>query len=123
MPVLERTASREKLAALLAEGHESEQLDYKETVDLSTEAGEWEMARDIAAMEALGGYIVVGADNSGVLTGRLTSKQAQLLDEARLRAKVRKYLKPPLDLLAGCYDMESGERAACIYIGPNPRGF
>src|SRR5438128_9184871 len=106
MPVLERTASREKLAALLAEGHESEQLDYKETVDLSNKAGEWEMARDIAAMEALGGYIVVGADNSGVLTGRVTAGQARLLDEARLRGKMKRYLSPPLDLLAGVYEIE-----------------
>jgi hypothetical protein len=123
MPILERTASREKLAALLAEGHESEQLDYKDVVDLSTDPGEWEMARDIAAMEALGGYIVVGADNSGVLTGRLTTTQADLLDEARLRAKMRKYLTPPLDLLAGCYQMEPSKLAACIYVGPNPGGF
>src|SRR5207244_1139014 len=92
VPTIEPSVSFEKLGHLLAEGHESELLDFKGASDLSETRDTVEFAKDIGAMQVLGGYIVVGADDHGNPTGGLTTEQAQFFDESRLRAKLRKYL-------------------------------
>jgi hypothetical protein len=66
-------ASEEKLRLLLVEGHESEQLDYKAACDLSQVRDKVELAKDLGAMQALGGYMVIGADDHGKTTNRLTA--------------------------------------------------
>lgn len=55
----------EQLEHLLAVGHESEQLDYKRACNLNDKRAVVELAKDVAAMQIVGGYIVIGADNQG----------------------------------------------------------
>ena len=50
----------------------------------------------VAAMTALGGDIVVGADGRGKPTGMVTQGLAQVYDEASLRLILRGYLPPEL---------------------------
>jgi len=124
MPVVEPTVSLEKLRELLAEGHETSELDYKQTLDLDTHRDLVELAKDLGAMrgEPLGGYVVVGADDHGTVTGTLTPRTAQLLDEAALRGKLSKFLSPPLTLLSAVHDVD-GHECGLIYVGPAPLGF
>ena len=83
MPVvIEPVVTEEKLAALLAEQCESESLDYKEREDLNDTACLIEIAKDVAAMMAFGGYLVVGVDNRGIPTRNMTPRLAKLFDEA-----------------------------------------
>jgi hypothetical protein len=121
VPTIEPSVSFEKLGLLLAEGHESEHLDYKETCDLSQTRDTVELAKDVGAMQVLGGYIVVGADDTGKPTAGLSDEQAVLFDESRLRAKMRKYLPEPLVLLSAVHAID-GSRIALVYVGPNPKG-
>ena len=118
MPTIEPSVSLEKLGLLLEEGHESEQLDYKETCDLSETRDTVELAKDVGAMQVLGGYIVVGADDNGRPTGGLTEAEAQLFDESRLRAKMRRYLP---ELLSAVHTI-NGARLALVYVGASPKG-
>lgn len=121
MPTIEPSVSIEKLGLLLAEGHESEALDYKEACDLSQVHDTVELAKDVGAMQVLGGYIVVGVDDNGRPTTGLSAAQANLFDESRLRAKLRRYLPEPLVLLSAVHIINSA-RLALIYVGPNPKG-
>jgi hypothetical protein len=116
--VVEPTVTEEKLRQLLAEGAESESLDYKETLDLRSNADVIEIAKDLGAMQLLGGFIVVGADSAGRLTSRYTEDAAAQLDEARLRAQVTRYLPEPLDLLVATHSID-GRTASVIYTGPH----
>ena len=74
-------------------------------------------------MQVQGGYIVGGVDEAtGVpeVSG-LTDDHARLLDEARLRNAVVKYLPEPLDLAVQHHDVD-GKRVVLVYVGPNPNG-
>jgi hypothetical protein len=122
MPVVDSLLNEEKIEQLLAEGGESETLDYKRTLDLSQKFDQVELAKDIAAMQVDGGYIVVGADDNGKPTGELTESQTKLFDESRLRSKLLKYLPAPFDLQSCTYERE-GNWIAAIVTQPNPSGF
>ena len=93
MPVvIEPVVNEEKLSALLAEQCESESLDYKDCEDLNDTGTVIEITKDVAAMMAFGGYIVIGVDKRGVPTGNMTAALAILFDEATLRPKLAAYL-------------------------------
>ncbi len=123
--------SEEKVRLLLDEAHESEQLDYK--CMLTTNAAKnaldsdaaIELAKDIAAMQALGGYIVVGADGSGQPSAlfTLTNDEARkCYDEAKVRAQIKKWIDEPLDLKTAVRVI-SGNVFAIIYVGRRRDGF
>ena len=119
--VVEPRINREKLDELLDLGAEHANLDFKETCDLGKKADKVEIAKDIGAMQFDGGFIVIGADSSGTLTGKLTPAQAAMFDEARLRSILAKWIDPPLDLLVGVHDVV-GRFAVVIYVGPSSAG-
>jgi hypothetical protein len=122
MVVVEPLVSEEKLRQLLDEQVESVSLDYKSACDLRDKGAAVELAKDIAAMEVHGGFIVIGADDRGQPVGNMQSDVAGLFDEATLRAKLRKWIPEPLDLLAARHEV-AGSWIVMIYVGPNPQGF
>jgi len=119
--VVEPRVSREKLEELLSLGAEHASLDFKETCNLNATSDRVELAKDIGAMQFDGGFIVIGADSSGVLTGRLTAAEAGAFDEANLRNILGKWIDPALDLLVGIHEVD-GKWAIVIYVGPSPAG-
>lgn len=122
MPVVESFINAEKVEQLLSEGGESETLDYKRTLDLNQTCAVVELAKDIAAMQVDGGYIVVGADDNGQPTGELAEEQAKLFDEAKLRSKLLRYLPEPFALRT-CVCEKDGKLIAAIVTQANPTGF
>jgi len=122
LPVIEPVVSEEKLRQLLDEQHESELLDYKTRICLDETRDVVELAKDVGAMQIDAGFIVVGADNQGVLTGELTEGDVALLDEAKIRPKLARYLPEPFEIRCAHYVIE-GKHAAIIYVAPNPDGF
>lgn len=122
MPTIDGRIDEEKLRELLDEQGESETLDYKSECDLSQRGSVVELAKDVGAMQILGGYVVVGADSNGRPSGRLTAAAAQLLDESRLRAKLNRYLPEPYALRSAVHDIDT-VRVGVIFVGPNPKGW
>lgn len=122
--VVEPIVTKEKTLALLAEGYEQSALDYKRKLDLSERHDEVELAKDVGAMQAEehGGYIVVGADDNGGLSGMLTDDQAKLFDEATVRAKLKKFIAEPFDIQCATYVIDE-KNVAIVYIAPSPRGW
>lgn len=120
--VVQPFVGEEKLGELLHEHAESESLDYKRVLDLRTKKDVCELSKDLGAMQIRGGYIVVGADDNGNVTGDLTDDLLPLFDESRLRAKVAKYLPDNMELLVSAHVVE-GKNVVLIYVGVNPDGF
>jgi hypothetical protein len=121
-PDFEIRLDEAKLRELLRAAHEHEGLDYKRQLDLEDGGAALELVKDIAALSAAGGYLVIGCDDGGRPTGLVTEEHATRLDESRLRAKVKRYLPDPLTLRTACHELE-GDRLVLVYVGPHPDGF
>ena len=121
MVIVEPLVSEEKLRQLLDEQAESAALDYKAICDLREKADTVELAKDVGAMQVAGGYIVIGADNNGRPTNGVAAERVALFDEATLRAKLRKWLPEPLDLLAAAHEID-GSKGGLIYVGGDSDG-
>ena len=111
-----------KLRELLRAAHEHEGLDYKRQLDLADGGAVLELVKDIAAFSAAGGYLVIGCDDGGRPSGLVSEEHATLLDESRLRAKVKRYLPEPLTLRTARHELD-GNRFVLVYIGQHPDGF
>lgn len=122
---LDGTVTREKLIELMAIQAELPELDYKRECDLSGAGGLVELTKDVGAMSILGGYLVVGVDDSGRAVG-LQDGQASLFDQATLSAKVTKYLPPGVVIRSGVHVVDAGagpRKVALVWVGPHPDGW
>lgn len=112
-----------QLHHLLAIEHETGALDFKETCDLSDRRAIVEMAKDVGAMQIDGGWIVIGADNSGVpVPPGIADKDRQLFDEANLTPKLAKYIPGPFELHTAIHVID-GCTLAVIRVVPRVDGF
>lgn len=102
----------ETLSRLLSRQAEAPDLDFTSTLDLSSPRDVVELAKDVAARAVNGGYLVIGADDLGSLTGGLSSEPALFFDEARLRGKLKKWLPDDLGLATGGHVVEGKTAAA-----------
>jgi hypothetical protein len=113
--------SPEKLNQLLALKSEHPQLDFKKTLDLGNRKDLVKLAKTAGAMGVKGGYVIVGADNHGNLTGQLDGADMSLFDEAQLRGKLSRYLPESAPIRSAGID-HHGHQVALICFLPNPRG-
>jgi Putative DNA-binding domain len=120
-PVVEPVVTLEKLAQLLAEGTEFDTLDFKADIDLRDRKDIVEFVKDVAAMMAMGGYIVVGADDHGQATPWPADHQ-QMFDESTVRSIIAKYLREPVEIAVAVHTVE-GATYALVYIAPHRDGF
>lgn len=121
MVVVELLVNEEKLTALLREQSESESLDYKDAVDLSNPRHLVEFTKDVGAMQAFGGYLVIGVDAAGAPTGSMSPELARLFDEATLRPKLTKRLTLPFTVLSQSH-LINGHTVILVYVGPHADG-
>jgi hypothetical protein len=122
MPIIEPRVNAEKLAELRLEGHESEGLDFKATLNLDDRRETVEFAKDVGAMQISGGFIAVGMTEDGTPSGMLDDRMAALFDEATVRGKLRRYIPEPMDIRVAVHVID-GNHTALVYVGPNPAGF
>lgn len=118
---MEPVLTCEKLLQLLDEGHESASLDYKIECDLSATGGKVELAKDVAAMQVEGGFIVVGADDHGSPIRGLSPDEEKLLDEATLHKILAKWLPEPFEIRTAVHDVEE-HRLGMIFVAANRSG-
>lgn len=123
MSAVPPSVSREQLIHLLDLRHESETLDYKRECDLGDNATRTELAKDVAAMQVIGGHIVIGADDDGKpFRPGVTAEQVKWFDEARLRPILAKWLPEPLEIRTAIHAVADCT-FALIHIAPNVHGF
>lgn len=124
---LDGTVTRDKLLELLDVETELTWLDYKSGSDLAVKRDLVELVKDVGAMSILGGYIVVGADNSGRLHSGLPDGQDRHFDEATLSAKLAGYLPAGFTVRSAVHDLGDGgasgaKKVALIWVGPHRDG-
>jgi hypothetical protein len=117
-PLGDGSTTEEKLRTLLAIGGELDDLDFKEHLDLSQHKDKIELVKDFAAMQtiATGGYIVVGADDHGVVSTRFGALDVVDFDPSNLHRIAHSYL-PTIHVRASTHLID-GAAVAVIYVGP-----
>ena len=113
--------SDERLVELLALQTEYADLDYKRVVDLANTGATIEFAKDVGAMQVLGGYVVIGVDDHGNPTGEMDAVNVRAFDEASLRQKILRYLPEPLRLATRVTD-QGGHHVVLVYVGAHEDG-
>jgi hypothetical protein len=113
--------SEEKLDQLLAVACELPELDYKAHLDLSKTRDLVELAKDVGAMQVLGGYILVGVSAPGAPSGMLDTADLRGFDEANLTPRLLKWLSVPLSLRTRVATRD-GHEIVMIYVAPHPAG-
>lgn len=111
------------LSALLRVGIESEGLEFKRAWDPTSRGELLELAKDFAAMESLpgGGYLIVGADDSGAPSGKFAPAQRVDFDEQRIRGKLAAVLGEPLGIDVALHEID-GQPYLIIGVRPHPDG-
>lgn len=113
--------SEERLRQLLEVGHEGPELDYKSSFDHTSTRAWCEFAKDVAAMLAEGGDLIIGADDKGNLTGDVTADTLRALDESCVRAKVGKWIDEPFDIRVAAHTVE-GHHVVLVHVEPHEDG-
>lgn len=92
--VIDGRTSEEKLLELLAHGGECTELDFKETLDLTSKKDELSFIKDAISMHNHypGGYLIIGACNDGSPSDKCSDIDWDQFDGRRLTDKVRKYV-------------------------------
>lgn len=114
---------REKFAEVLAEGSESEAVEWKARGDLNDREVLVDLAAEVAAMQLRpdGGYVVLGLADDGKLVG-LGDAEVRRLDPAAIGDKLRRYLTQT-DVLAAVHEVEDDagdlKRVALLYVHPS----
>jgi hypothetical protein len=121
VPPADGVVTDERLGALLALAAEYDDLDFKRVMDISSTRDEVELAKDIGAMQVMGGHIVIGVDGSGVPTGEMDDVDASPFDPANLVPKMQRFLGGALDIASSVITRD-GHKVVLISIKPNPRG-
>jgi hypothetical protein len=121
VPTLEPRVDETKLRELLTEQHESEALEYVGACDLRERRDVVELASEVGAIAARGGYIVIGANDRGAPTGMVDFEQANLFDDATVRDKLGRYLPPDLEIRVGRHP-SGADWLVVIYVALHPDG-
>jgi hypothetical protein len=118
--------SEEKLRGLLALGAEYAELDFKRKIDLTRTDDTVKLAKHVGAMQVVGVYIVIGADDSGTVTDDMEGVNTSPFDQASLQSKMLQFLERPLNILSRVMTVPDDEgvprTVVIISIGANPRG-
>lgn len=119
--VVDGIVSDEKLSELLRLQTEYSNLDYKSRVDPAVTRDLVELVKDIGAMQVLGGYLLLGVNDDGTLSGAMDDVDPRHFDEASLTSKVARYLPSPLKL-ATRVTQRDGHQVTLICVSPSPLG-
>lgn len=120
--VVDGTVTVEKLAHLRALQSEYPKLDFKADIDLTERRDIVELAKDVGAMQVLGGYIVIGAEDDGSPSNRFSPPEESLFDEAKLRGKIRRYFGEHIQIAVRLHETGDGP-FAILCVLPNPLGY
>lgn len=108
MIVVDGRTDKEKLFELLNAGGECDELDFKETLDLSNKLDALDFIKDAVSMcnRYPGGYIIVGADNDGRPSAISEETDWKKFDGANLTDKIRGYVSAPLTAISQLHKVD-----------------
>ncbi|RLI45781.1 hypothetical protein DRO64_01970 [Candidatus Bathyarchaeota archaeon] len=104
----------EEVIKLLKQRAESDQLEYKEIIDLSSEKGWLRLIKHIIGFaNRNGGYMIIGVNDYGKCVGVPPNYK---IDEGKLRDKLRKYVNVIPNFLCREYVDDEGRRLIIIKV-------
>lgn len=120
--VLDGRNDREKLNELLADGEQTH-LDYKETLDLAQGKDKLHIVKDLVSLSNRpgGGYLVIGADDTGTPVVPIGTLDRQKFDGANLGQLVRGYIDGQIHLNSQVYELD-GNEVIVIQVGGHSDG-
>ena len=106
---------------------ETENLDFKEAMDISSRRGVVELAKDVMAMaNTVGGYVVVGVENSTFRLVGISDEAADTFREGKsVNDKLRCILQDQVTVQSAVHQVQDGDGKTknialiCIYPRPN----
>lgn len=107
---------------LVALRHETSEVDYKQRFDPDRHDDLVAIVKDVAAMQANGGYLLIGVADDGTVTDDLRDIPDGLFDEAVLRDKFAKYFHGHLAFTTRRLMIE-GKKIVAIHFSPHSLGF
>src|SRR5712691_3048646 len=116
--------SPDELQRLLAIHGESDNLDFKASLDLATTRGKTELARDILALANTpgGGHLVIGVEDGTFIPVGLGAESGHI-DTTAIHKALSRYITAHLRIMAAEYALPIGAqtelvRMAIIYVAP-----
>jgi hypothetical protein len=106
----------------MAHQTETEYLDYKRAVNLTDPRAKIELAKDVAAMGPTGGYLLIGVNGDGTVSGEMSYTDAADWDESRITPMLARWLPKPIDILVAVHEFPTGA-VVVLYVHPHPQGF
>ena len=121
MVIVDGRTDIEKLKELLATGTECNELDFKETLDLTKKKDELNFVKDAVSMfnRYPGGYIVVGATNEGEPSKLCNDFGWKQFDGARLTDKIRSYIDAPLTAVSALHEIDGHKYCIVCLLSPS----
>lgn len=122
---LDGSVTDTKLRELLDQQTELPWLDFKQQCEITDRRELVELAKDVGAMSILGGYLVVGADDSGRPCG-MPPQHKKLFDESTLSGKLKRYLPTGFAVRSAVHDLDPGTGpmpVALVAVLPHPDGW
>ena len=114
--------TKEIVAELIAYKEEDDRLDYKETIDISSEKQWLSLTKDISAFaNTIGGYLLFGIDNSSRITGLSREVANAIKDASKLQQKLNRHLDPHLSRLRAKEFRFESNIIVAVYI-PQSKG-
>ena len=96
-------------------------MDYKERMDISSTYDKVELAKDVGAFRALGGHIVIGAEDDGKPSTLFTKVLWDAFDESKVVSMLGSYLPKPVGVTLGKQSID-GHHYVIIHVEPSPMG-
>jgi predicted HTH transcriptional regulator len=92
--------TREIVTELIAYKEEDDRLDYKQTIDITSEKQWLGITKDISAFaNTLGGYLIFGIDNDANIVG-ITRDTANILkDASKIQQKINRHIEPHISTI------------------------
>lgn len=121
MVIVDGRTDIEKLKELLATRTECNELDFKETLDLTKKKDELNFVKDAVSMfnRYPGGYIVVGATNEGEPSTLCNDFDWKQFDGARLTDKIRSYIDAPLTPVSALHEIDGHKYCIVCLLSPS----
>ncbi len=87
--------TREIVTELIAYKEEDDRLDYKQTVDITSEKQWFGITKDISAFaNTIGGYLIFGIDNDANIVGISRDTANVIKDASKIQQKINRHVEP-----------------------------
>jgi len=114
--------TKEIVTELIAHKEEDDRLDYKQTIDISSDKQWYGITKDISAFaNTYGGYLLFGIDNNANITGLTRDVADAIKDASKIQQKINRTLEPHISNIRSNEFRYDANIVVAVYI-PQSKG-